>query len=75
MSQVHSRGDRLWVDLESAFARDRQAQNRQGLMVACIEEIAFKMGYIGALDVLRIAEPMRKNSYGQYLLRLVESGA
>jgi glucose-1-phosphate thymidylyltransferase len=50
-------------------------EERQGLMVACIEEIAFKMGYIGALDVLRIAEPMRKNSYGEYLLRLVESGA
>jgi glucose-1-phosphate thymidylyltransferase len=49
-------------------------EERQGLMVACIEEIAFKMGYIGPLDVLRIAEPMRKNSYGQYLLRLVETG-
>jgi glucose-1-phosphate thymidylyltransferase len=49
-------------------------EDRQGLMVACVEEIAFKMGYIGALDVLRIAEPMRKNSYGEYLLRLVESG-
>jgi glucose-1-phosphate thymidylyltransferase len=43
-------------------------------MVACLEEIAFKMGYIKAPDVLRIAEPMRKNAYGQYLLRLVESG-
>ncbi|MBM3217754.1 MAG: glucose-1-phosphate thymidylyltransferase RfbA [Candidatus Rokubacteria bacterium] len=48
-------------------------EERQGLMVACLEEIAFKMGYITALDVLRIAEPMRKNSYGQYLLRLVEA--
>ena len=49
-------------------------EDRQGLMVACLEEIAFKMGYITALDVLRIAEPMRKNSYGEYLIRLVESG-
>jgi glucose-1-phosphate thymidylyltransferase len=49
-------------------------EERQGLMVACLEEIAFKMGYITALDVMRIAEPMRKNSYGQYLLRLVEAG-
>jgi glucose-1-phosphate thymidylyltransferase len=49
-------------------------EERQGLMVACLEEIAFRMGYIDALDVIRIAEPMRKNSYGQYLLRLVESG-
>ena len=50
-------------------------EERQGLMVACLEEIAFKMGYITPLDVMRIAEPMRKNSYGQYLLRLVETGA
>ncbi len=49
-------------------------EERQGLMVACLEEIAFRMGYITALDVMRIAEPMRKNSYGQYLLRLVEAG-
>ena len=49
-------------------------EDRQGLMVACVEEIAFKMGYIKAPDVLRLAESMRKNSYGQYLLRLVETG-
>ena len=41
-------------------------------MVACVEEIAFRMGYIGADAVLRIARPMKNNSYGQYLLRLVE---
>jgi glucose-1-phosphate thymidylyltransferase len=50
-------------------------EERQGLMVACVEEIAFKMGYITALDVMRIAEPMRKNTYGQYLASLIESGA
>jgi glucose-1-phosphate thymidylyltransferase len=49
-------------------------EERQGLMVACVEEIAFKMGYISVLDVLKIAEPMHKNSYGQYLLRMVEAG-
>src|SRR5712691_10024570 len=48
-------------------------EERQGLMVACLEEIAFRMGYITADDVLRIARPMKDNSYGQYLLRLVES--
>jgi glucose-1-phosphate thymidylyltransferase len=47
-------------------------EERQGLMVACVEEIAFRMGYIGADAVLRIARPMKNNSYGQYLLRLVE---
>jgi len=46
---------------------------RQGLKVACPEEIAFRMGYIDAEHVRRLAEPMRNNSYGQYLLRLVEA--
>jgi len=41
-------------------------------MVACVEEIAFRMGYITATDVLRIAEPMRSNSYGDYLRRLID---
>jgi glucose-1-phosphate thymidylyltransferase len=47
-------------------------EERQGLMVACVEEIAFKMGYIDGPAVTKIAEPMRKNGYGEYLLRLVE---
>ena len=46
-------------------------ETRQGLMVACLEEIAFRMGWIGAADVERIAKPMRDNTYGQYLLRLL----
>jgi glucose-1-phosphate thymidylyltransferase len=46
---------------------------RQGLKVACPEEIAFRMGYIDADQVRRLAEPMRNNSYGQYLLRLVDA--
>jgi glucose-1-phosphate thymidylyltransferase len=41
-------------------------------MVACVEEIAFRMGYIDEDAVLRIARPMKDNAYGQYLLRLVE---
>ena len=47
-------------------------EERQGLKVACIEEIAFRMGYIGAADVERIAQTMRTTGYGQYLLRLLE---
>jgi glucose-1-phosphate thymidylyltransferase len=47
-------------------------EERQGLMVACVEEIAYRMGYITAADVLRLAAPMRDNSYGEYLRRLVE---
>lgn len=50
-------------------------EDRQGLMLACVEEIAWRMGYIDAEQVARIAHPMRKNSYGQYLLRLVGQGA
>jgi glucose-1-phosphate thymidylyltransferase len=48
-------------------------ETRQGLKVACPEEIAFRMGYIDADQVRRLAEPMRNNAYGQYLLRLVEA--
>lgn len=47
-------------------------EERQGLMVACVEEIAYKMGYIGAVDVLRTAETMKHNSYGEYLRRLLD---
>ena len=48
-------------------------EDRQGLMVACVEEIAYRMGYITAADVARLARSMKDNSYGQYLLRLIES--
>ena len=47
-------------------------QDRQGLMVACLEEIAFGLGWMNEEEVLKIATPMRKNEYGQYLLRMIE---
>ncbi len=47
-------------------------EQRQDLKVACLEEVAYKMGYIQAEDVLRIAQTMDKNEYGQYLRRLIE---
>ena len=47
-------------------------EERQGQMMACIEEIAWRLGYISAGDVRAIAAPMRGNPYGQYLLKLVE---
>ncbi len=47
-------------------------QERQGLMIACPEEIAYRKGLIDAEQVLRLAEPLKKNHYGQYLIDLVE---
>ncbi len=46
-------------------------EQRQGLKVACIEEIAYRMGYIDAEQVLRLAHPLEKNSYGQYLVEII----
>ena len=43
-------------------------ENRQGLKVACIEEIAYEMGYISKEQLLKLAEPLKQNSYGQYLI-------
>jgi glucose-1-phosphate thymidylyltransferase len=47
-------------------------QERQGLMVACVEEIAYRMGYIDADTLARSAHSMKGNEYGKYLLRLLE---
>ena len=46
-------------------------ESRQGLKIACLEEIAYKKGYISADKVRELAAPMAKNQYGQYLLKLV----
>ena len=47
-------------------------QDRQGLKIACIEEIAYRMGHIDAEQVLRLAQPLMKNDYGRYLAQLVK---
>jgi len=47
-------------------------EQRQGLKVACPEEVAFKMGFIAAADVLRLAAAMRGNEYGRYLEQMIE---
>ena len=49
-------------------------ENRQALKVACIEEIAFEMGYITKEELIELAQPLKKNQYGQYLLRRAEEG-
>lgn len=69
-----------WLDtgthesLQQASSFIQTLQERQGLMVACLEEIAYHLGWITADDVARIAEPMKKNDYGKYLLRMLEQG-
>jgi glucose-1-phosphate thymidylyltransferase len=50
-------------------------EERQGLQVACLEEIAWRMGYIRTADVLRIADSMKNTNYGQYLCRILEQAA
>jgi len=47
-------------------------EKRQGLKVACLEEIAFRMKYIDKAQLKKLAEPLKKNAYGQYLLNLVK---
>jgi len=49
-------------------------EKRQGLKVACIEEIAFEMGYINKEHLIKLAQPLKKNQYGQYLIRRAERG-
>lgn len=47
-------------------------ETRQGLKIACLEEIAYRMGYIDAAQVEKLAEPLKKNGYGQYLLQILK---
>jgi glucose-1-phosphate thymidylyltransferase len=49
-------------------------ENRQSLKVACIEEIAYEMGYITKEKLLELAEPLKKNQYGQYLIKRAKEG-
>ena len=50
-------------------------EKRQGLKIACPEEIAYRRGYISASDLEKLAQPMKKNEYGQYLLALLNNKA
>jgi glucose-1-phosphate thymidylyltransferase len=76
--QLLSRGT-AWLDtgthtsLLDAANFIQVIEDRQGLKIACPEEIAYRMGYIDAEAVRRIAEPLKKSGYGEYLLALLES--
>ena len=67
-----------WLDtgthesLHDAAAFVKTVQSLQNLQVACLEEIALHNGWLSAEQVRSLAEPMKKNEYGQYLLRLLE---
>lgn len=73
--QVMGRG-MAWLDTgthDSLFEAGlfvQTIQHRQGLKIACPEEIAYRPGYIGAEDLEKLAQPIRKNEYGKYLLAL-----
>lgn len=75
--EVFSRGT-AWLDtgthesLLDAATFIKVVEDRQGLKIACPEEIAFRMGLIDAEQLEKIAGPMRKNGYGQYLLDLLK---
>ncbi len=70
-----------WLDagtsesLQQASLFIQALQERQGLMVACLEEIAYHLGWISAEDLARIADSMKTNDYGRYLLRMLEQEA
>ncbi|MCV3324102.1 glucose-1-phosphate thymidylyltransferase RfbA [Pediococcus ethanolidurans] len=67
-----------WLDtgthesLHEASGFIETVEKRQNLKVACLEEVAYRMGYIDKDQVYKLAQPLKKNDYGQYLLRLIQ---
>ncbi|EAG6503303.1 glucose-1-phosphate thymidylyltransferase RfbA [Listeria monocytogenes] len=66
-----------WLDTETheslleASTFIETIERRQNLKIACLEEIAYRMGYIDEAAVEKLAEPLKKNAYGQYLMKLI----
>ncbi len=69
-----------WLDtgtyesLQQAASYVQTIQNRQGLKIACLEEISFRLGYIGKKELTELARPMLNNEYGRYLMEIVDGG-
>ncbi len=67
-----------WLDtgtheaMQQAASYVQAIQERQGLKIACIEEIAYRLGYINGEDVKRLARDMTKNDYGKYLMAIID---
>ncbi|PIE86004.1 MAG: glucose-1-phosphate thymidylyltransferase [Bacteroidia bacterium] len=76
-AQIMGRGY-AWLDtgthesLVDASIFIQTIEQRQGLKIACLEEIAYLMGYISKEKLLQLAEPLKKNNYGQYLIKLIK---
>ena len=68
-----------WLDtgtcegLTEASSFVQAVQKRQGLYIACIEEIAYRQGWITKEQLLELAEPMQKTEYGQYMIQIAHS--
>ncbi len=90
LNEIYLKEDRLkvelmgrgfaWLDtgthesLLEASSFIQTIENRQSLKVACIEEIAYEMGYISREKLLKLAQPLKKNQYGQYLINRAKFG-
>ena len=74
---IMSRGT-AWLDtgtiksLMQASQFVQVIEDRQGLKIGCIEEVAYRMGYIDAAQLKKIAEPLKKSGYGEYLLKILD---
>ena len=70
-----------WLDtgthesLHEAASFIETVQKRQNLKIACLEEVAYRMGYIDRDQLRKLAQPLKKNDYGQYILRLADEEA
>jgi len=67
----------VWLDtgtriINSSSNFVASIEQRQGLKVACLEEIAYRKGYINGSQLKQLAKPLKKNQYGRYLLRLLD---